>query len=115
MTVVAEGDLVLVRGVPQVFFTATALQLPGVFDGKVDLNALPDIDDIVKISLQTKYTFIGSFLPAEDNETFQQADRIARITPTPEPYGYELTIELLAASPSANATLAFLINRIPAA
>ena len=115
MTVVAEGDLVLVRGVPQIFFTATAIQLPGVFDGKIDLNALPDADDIVQISLQTKYTFEGAFIPAEDNETFQKVDKIGRITPTPEPYGYELTIELLAASPSANATLAFLINRIPAA
>lgn len=111
MTVVAEGDLVLVRGVPQIFFTATALQLPGVFGGKVDLNALPNVNDEIKISLKTKYTSIGSFIDAEDNSTFQQVDKIARLTPTEEPYGYELTIELLAASPSANATLAFLILR----
>jgi len=111
MVVVAEGDLVLVRGVPQIFFTATALQLPGVFGGKVDLNALANASDEIEISLKTKYTAIGSFLAAESNKTFQQADKIARITPTEEPHGYELTIELLAASPSANATLAFLILR----
>ena len=113
MTVVLEGDLVLARGVLQIFFTASAGQLPGVFSGKVDLTALPDVDDIVKISLKTKYTAIGSLIDAEDNDTGQQVDKIFRITPTEEPYGYELTIELLSTSPSANATLAFLISRTP--
>ena len=115
MTVVAEGNLVLVRGVPQIFFTATALQLPGVFGGKVDLNALPNVNDIVKLSLKTKYTSAGAFIAAENNQTFQQVDKIARITPTEEPYGWEITAELLGSSPSANATLAFLILRSPAA
>lgn len=115
MAVVLETDLVLARGVPQIIFTASSGQLPGVFSGKLDLNALADVDDEIKISLKTKYTSIGSFLDAEANETFQQVDKIARITPTVEQYGYELTVELLAASPSATATLAVLLLRTPAA
>jgi len=115
MTVVLESNLALVRGVPQIIFTALAAQLPGVFSGKLDLNALTDADDEIKISLKTKFTSIGAFIAAEDNSTFQQVDKIARITPTVEQYGYELTVELLAASPSATATLAVLLLRTPAA
>lgn len=115
MVVVLETDLVLARGVPQIIFTATALQLPGVFSGKLDLNALLNVADEIKISLKTKYTSIGALLDAEENITFQQVDKIARITPTVEQHGYELTVELLAASPSATATLAVLLLRTPAA
>jgi len=115
VAVVLETNLALVRGAPQIIFTATALQLPGVFSGKLDLNALANAADEIKISLKTKYTSIGAFIAAEENITFKQADKIARVTPTVEQYGYEVTVELLAASPSATATLAVLLLRTPAA
>ena len=105
------GNVVLVRAVPQTLFEETvAANLPGIFGGKVDLNALLLAADEVNIKLEVKYTSGGAFVNAENN-TFKKGDVIYRLTPLEESYGYKLTIELLAASPSAGATLAFVITR----
>ncbi len=105
------GDAVLVKGVPQTLFEETVgANLPGIFGGKVDLNALSDADDEVNIKLEVKYTSGGAYVVAEA-PTYKKADKIFRLTPLEESYGYKLTIELLAASPSAGATLAFVITR----
>ena len=105
------GNVVLVKAVPQTLFEETVgANLPGIFGGKVDLNALANAADEVNIKLEVKYTSGGSFVDAEST-TYKQADKIFRLTPLEESYGYKLTIELLAASPSAGATLAFVITR----
>jgi len=115
MAVRTFGNVVLVRAVPQTLFEETiASNLPGIFGGKLDLNALPAGGDLVKITLDVRYVLAGAYVKAEDT-TFTQSDEIFRFTPVEESYGYRLTIELLAASPSAGATLAFVITRSPIA
>lgn len=105
------GDVVLVRAVPQTLFEElTPANLPGIFGGKVDLNALPDAADKVNIKLEVKYTAAGAYVDAEA-QTYKKVDKIFRLTPLEESYGYKLTIELLTGSPSAGATLAFVITR----
>lgn len=111
MGVRTSGNVVLVRGVPQTLFEETVgTNLPGIFGGKVDLNALANVADEVNIKLEVKYSSGGSFIDAEAT-TYKQADKIFRLTPVEESFGYKLTIELLAVSPSAGATLAFVITR----
>lgn len=116
MAVLDFDTIVLAKGVPQDLFEASAAQLPKVFAGKVDLNALADVADEIKITLWTKYTAAGSYIENESPSlNGMQADKIFRITPTEEAYGYKLVIELVAASVSANASLAYVIFGTPAA
>ena len=112
MAVTLETNLVFTRGTPLIMFTATALQLPGYFSGKLDLSQLTDAADEMEIKLQVKYTSAGAFRDAEKpSKSAKQADEIFRFTPVEETYGYQLTGELLAASPSPTATLAVLVIR----
>ena len=112
MAVALETNLVFTKGVPLIMFTATALQLPGFFSGKLDLSQLTNAADEMDIKLQVKYTSAGAFRNAEKpSKSAKQADEIFRFTPVEETYGYQLTGELLAASPSAIATLAILVIR----
>ena len=112
MVVALETNLVFTKGVPLIMFTATALQLAGYFSGKLDLSQLTDAADEMEIKLEVKYTSAGAFRDAEKpGLVAKQADKIFRFTPVEETYGYQLTGELLAASPSATATLAILVIR----
>jgi len=112
MAVVLETNIVLVKSVPQTLFEASAGQLPGIFEGQVDLTQLLNAADEVDIQLQTKYSSGGTFRNAEKPSLpGKQIDNIFRLTPLQATYGYKLTIELLAASPSAGATLEVLILR----
>jgi len=114
MVIALEGSIVLAKGVAQILFTASAGELPGLFSGKIDLNALSNAADEIKITLQVKYTSGGGFVQAEEPADSLQADKILRLTPVEETYGYQITLELLAASPSANATLPFIVLRTDA-
>lgn len=111
MAVRDSGTKALTRGIPITLFEElTPANLPGIFGGKVNLNDLPDVADEIDIKLEVKYSSGGAFQIAEQT-TFKKPDKIFRITPIEESFGYKLTIELLAASPSASATLAFVITR----
>lgn len=114
MTIILETNIVLTKGVPLIILTASAGQLPGLFGGKIDLNALSDVADEIQVTLKTKYTSGGSFVAAEPAvPAALQSDQIFRLTPVEEVYGYEITVELLAASVSATATLPVIITRSP--
>ncbi len=112
MPVVDFGSIVLAKGVPQTLFEATALQLAGLFAGKVNLIPLADVADEIKISLQTKYTSGGAYVECESPlVNGKSSDRVYRLTPVEEGYGYRITIELVAASVSSAATLPYVIFR----
>lgn len=111
MAIVDEGNASLTRGVPLTLFTASAGQLPGIFGGKLDLNALSNSGDLVRVLLQVKYTSLGSFVDAEEQTNVTQSDSIFRFTPVEENYGYQIVVELLSGSPSASATLPYIITR----
>ncbi len=106
----AKGDIVLVKGVPNILFTAPGGSLPGIFAAKVSANDITLAGDTVRCTLETKFD-TGD--PLEDAETrdFVKADNIFRIAPTEETYGWVVTLELLAASTSASVTLGFNIYR----
>ena len=111
MPVVAESSVVLARGVPQTLFEATGIHLPGFFNGQLDLTQLADANDLIKITLETKYSAGGSYRASANPSNVKQSDEIFIFTPFEQPHGYKLTIELLAASPSASATLEYFIIR----
>ena len=110
MVAIVDSTIDLVRGVPKILFTANSGQLPGLFGGKVNGIALPDVGDTVKMTLQVKYSAVGPFVEAEEKD-FIKTDKICRMTPVEENFGYQITLELLAGSVSANATLDFVITR----
>ncbi len=106
-----SGTKALTRGVPITLFEETVpANLPGIFGGKVNLNDLPLADDEIRILLEVKYSSGGIFQQAEETN-FKKPDKIYRLTPLEEVFGYKLTIELVAASPSPTATLGFVITR----
>lgn len=110
MAVEAEGTIVLTKSVPNILYTAPGGSLPGIFSGKINARDITNVADIVNMKVETKYSSGGSFQEGE-NRDFQQSDGIARMAPTEETYGYQITLELLAASPSASVTLAYMIFR----
>ena len=106
-----SGTIALTRGVPVTLFEETVpANLPGIFGGKVNLNDLPLAADEIRILLEVKYSSGGSFEQAEETN-YKKPIKIFRITPAEEVFGYKLTIELVAASPSPSATLGFVITR----
>ena len=110
MPVVLETNLVFTRGVPLTIFEATGGQLPGFFSGQLDVGQLTNVADEMDVKLEVKYTSAGAFRDAEKpSKPAKQEDKIFRFTPLEQTYGYKITGELLAVSPSANATLAVLI------
>lgn len=114
MAVVLETTLVLAKGVPQVVYTALPAALPGYFGGKMNLIPMPDADDIVNVSVRVKYTSGGAFVAAEPVIPLVKKDsQIFRFTPTEETYGYEVTVELDAASISASVSLPIILTRSP--
>jgi len=115
MAVVLEANLVFTRSVERDIFLATGGQLPGFFSGKMDLSQLTNAADEMKVRLQVKYSSGGVFRDAEQPTLVaKQADKIFRFTPVEETYGYKILGELLAASPSATATLETLVLRTAA-
>ena len=111
MAVVVESNIVLVKSTPQVIFEASGGQLPGFFSGSLDLTQLPDVDDEVNIKLEIKYSSGGTYREHHIPSNGKQADKAVEFTPLEKTYGYKLTAELVAASPSASATLEFLMLR----
>ena len=112
MPVVLETNIVFTKDVSKTIFEASAPQLPGFFSGKMDLTQLTNVADEIEVKLQVKYSSGGTFRDAEKPSLVsKQADNIFRFTPVEETYGYKLIGELLAASPSATATLEVLILR----
>jgi len=112
MTVVLETNLVFTKSVPLTIFEATALQLPGFFSGMMDLTQLTNAADEMQVKLQVKYSSGGTYRDAEQPTLVaKQADKIFRFTPVEQTYGYKLIGELLAASPSATATLETIVIR----
>jgi hypothetical protein len=112
MPVVAQGTIALTRGVPVDLYEATPADFPSMFGGKVDLNALVNALDEIKLTLYTKYSLLGAYKEAETPSiNAVKDDKILRITPTQEYFGFKLVIELTNASPSANANLDYVINK----
>jgi len=110
MVVVLKGDTVLTKGVPKVIFTASPAQLPGFFGGKISANDITDAGDTVNMKLEVKYDTGDPFEDGE-NRDFIKTDKIARLTPVEENFGYQVTLELLSSSTSATVTLGFVITR----
>lgn len=110
MTIIKEGTQALIKGTPVILFEAVGAQFAGLLGGKIDLDSLGDAADKIYIYLETKYTVGGAYLPAEDN-IGKKVDRIFRLTPTEEYYGYKITIELTGDSVSATADLPYIITR----
>lgn len=112
MGVVLESNLVFTRNVERDIFEASGAQLPGYFSGKMDLTQLTDAVDEMQVRLQVKYSSGGTYRDAEQPTLVtKQADKIIRFTPVEETYGYKILGKLLAASPSATATLETLVIR----
>lgn len=112
MPVVLETNLVFTKAVPLTIFEATALQLPGFFSGMMDLTQLTDIADVMELKLQVKYSSGGTFRDTEEPSlAAKRTDNIFRFTPVEQTHGYKLIGTLLAASPSATATLEVIILR----
>ncbi len=112
MAVVLESNLVFTRGTPLTIFEASAPQLPGYFSGHMDLTQLLDANDEINVELQVKYSSGGTYRNAQKpTQPSKQADNIFEFTPVEHVYGYKLIGELLAASPSATATLEVLVLR----
>lgn len=112
MGVLDNDTIVLLKGVPKILFTATAGVIPGLFAGKVNANSITDAGDTVKMTMQVKYTSGGAFVEAEFKE-FVQADKIIRMTPVEENFGYQITLELLNSSVSASVSLEYVVTRSP--
>ena len=111
MGVRSKGTIALTKATPVVLFEElTAANFPGIYGGKIDLTQLGNVADEINLKLEVKYDTASAYRNAE-TATFKQADKIYRITPVEEAFGYKLTIELLAASPSATASLEFVITR----
>lgn len=112
MPVVAQGTINLTRGVPQTLYEAPVSDFPATFGGKVDLNALANAADQIKVTLFTKYSALGPYKEAESPSlNGVKADRILRLTPVQEYFGYRIIIELTAESPSNTADLDYVVNR----
>lgn len=109
MAEVAKGDIVLTKGVPATLYEGVGV-FPGLFSGKISANDIPDAGDTVNMKLETKYDTGDPYEEAE-NMDFKKSDKIARLTPVEENYGYKITLELLSSSTSATATLGYVINR----
>ena len=112
MGVLDNDTIVLAKGVPQILFTAASGVLPGLFGGKVNGNSITDAGDTVKMTMQVKYTSAGAFVEAEFKE-FVKTDKIIRMTPVEENFGYQITLELLSSSVSASVSLEYVVTRSP--
>lgn len=111
MGIRSKGTIALTKAVPVVLFEELTLtNFPGIYGGKVDLTQLLNAADEVNIKLEVKYDTGSAYRNAEA-ATYKQSDKIYRITPVEENFGYKLTIELLVVSPSATANLEFVITR----
>ena len=106
----AKGDIVLSKGVPNVLYTAPGGSLPGIFSGKISANDITDARDTVNLLLETKFDTADPFEAAEDRD-FVKSDKICRIAPMEETYGWRLTLELLNSSVSSSVTLGYNIFR----
>jgi hypothetical protein len=91
-------------------YTAPGGSLPGIFSAKISAVDITDAGDTVKLTMQTKYDTPEPFEEAEDRD-FVKSDNIIRVAPVEETYGFQLTLELLAASVSATVTLSYNIFR----
>ena len=112
MPVVKETNEVFTRGVEKTIFEASGGELPGFFSGEMDLTQLTNAADEMKIRLQVKYSSGGVFRDlAQPSLVSKQADLAFLFTPKEETYGYKILGELLAASPSATATLELIVIR----
>jgi len=115
MPVVKETNEVFTRGVEKTIVEAgvdAGVTLPGFFSGMLDLTQLTNAADEMKIRLQVKYSSGGTYRDAEEPTLVsKQADKIFRLTPVEQTYGWKVLGELLAASPSATATLELIVIR----
>ena len=111
MVVWIADEVIVILNDPRILFTASAEQLPGIFGGKIDLNALPDEDYIVNVKLETKYSADGPFLEAESKDVTKK-DKILRLTPVEENYGYQITIMGIDGTPIIG-SLPYVITRSP--
>lgn len=114
MPVVKETNEVLTKNVEKTIYEAGVDPgaLPGYFSGKLDLTQLTDAADEIQVRLQVKYSSAGAYRDAEQPTLVaKQADKIIRLTPVEETYGYKILALLTSASPSATATLELLVLR----
>ena len=111
MAVDKETNEVLTKGVPKVIYEADSGDLPGFFSGKMDLTQLSNVADEVELTLEVKYSSGGTYRTAWKPSPGKQEDYMFQFTPLEETYGYRITAELLAVSPSATATLELLVLR----
>jgi len=112
MPVVKETNEVFTQGVEKDVFEAAGGELPGFFSGKLDLTQLTDPADEIQLRLQVKYSSGGTYRDAEQPTLIaKQSDKIFRLTPVEETYGYKVLGLLTNVGPSATATLEFLMLR----
>jgi len=114
MPVVKETNEVLTQGVEKTIYEAGVDPgaVPGYFSGKLDLTQLLNAADEIQIRLQVKYSSGGAYRDAEQPTLVsKQADKIIRLTPVEETYGYKILVLLTNTGPSASATLELLVLR----
>ncbi len=114
MPVVKETNEVFTRGAEKTIYEAGVDPgaVPGFFSGNLDLTQLTNVADEMKIRLQVKYSSGGIYRDfAQPTLVSKQADLAFIFTPLEQTYGYKILGELLAASPSATATLELIVIR----
>lgn len=108
MTLVSSGVIHLDIGVPTILFTATT-HIPGIIGGQINANPLGNVNDIVDVQLQVKYSSGGGFVNASVI-SFKQSDEICWFTPIEASFGYQIILTLRTGSPSIAADLDFIMQ-----
>ena len=110
MAIVANGPITLTRGVPLNIYTADLALLPGVFNGKIRTQSLPDDGDSLLVELIGSTTG-NTTQDVEVSKTTTKAEKNFYITPLEAFTFYRLRVTLESTSTSPTAPLDFEINR----
>ena len=110
MAIVANGPLVINRGVPTTIFNATAGQLPGLFFGKIRPQSIPLAGDTVLVELMGQTTG-NATIDTEQSKVMRQTDTRFYLTPLKATLVYSIRVTLENTSPSASMSLDFEIDR----
>ena len=115
MPVVKETNEAFTQGVEKTIVEAgvdSGVDLPGFFSGMLDLTQLTNVNDEMELRLQVKYSSGGTYRDAEQPTLVaKQADKIYRLTPVEQTYGYKVLGLLNNNGPSGSATLEFIVLR----
>ncbi len=114
MAVVKETNEAFTQGVEKTLYEAGVDPgvVPGFFSGMLDLTQLTNVNDEMELRLQVKYSSGGTYRDAEQPTLVaKQADKIYRLTPVEQTYGYKVLGLLNNNGPSGSATLEFIVLR----